>query len=109
MHKLMHGGHNPGLPGRFFIKITFPDYDPHELLEIAERMVLQKGRQLHEIARSRLRDVTLAKKLPSNARGVELILEAAIRASAIRTRHTQCASEGEILTELITLLAEDFF
>ncbi|WP_290587454.1 AAA family ATPase [Alicyclobacillus sp.] len=101
---------NPGLPSRFPIHITFPDYDAAALLEIARRTAQQRQYQLSAEAEAKLRThlerVLLVAGGPgfSNARYVRNLVEKAIRLQAVRLFDSPRPSREQ----LMTLRPEDF-
>ena len=98
---------NPGLKSRFPRCIEFPDYEPAELMEIAERMVREMNYRLHAGAREHLRTGPLAKKLPGeegNARAVSNILEGAKCKAAVRVARLKQPTKDDV----VTLIAADF-
>ncbi len=80
---------NPGLDGRFPIKIEFPDYSREELFEIAENMFESREYFLLNDAREKLKLILADRKLKgrlnfSNARLVRNMVEASLRRQAVR-------------------------
>jgi stage V sporulation protein K len=81
---------NPGLPSRFPIHITFPDYEIKSLIDIAKRMAQGRQYRLSIEAEFRLRRhleqlfASNRRRNFSNARWVRNTLEAAIRRHAVR-------------------------
>lgn len=103
---------NPGLPSRFPIKLDFPDYTMHQLLDIADTMCQDQAYFLSQEARSLVRKQLIniqenGTEHFSNARFVRNMIEKAIRQQAIRivTEHAAHQVNREILMEL---RAEDF-
>lgn len=99
---------NPGLPSRFPIQLTFPDYTVDELLAIADQMVRDHDYALSPTARLKLkRMIVRAMDHPaggfSNARFVRNVLERAFRRQALRLLHKSPVTRDE----LMTLLPED--
>jgi stage V sporulation protein K len=82
---------NPGLPSRFPIHLTFPDYETPALLEIARRMAAERQYRLSADAELKLRRMIEHAKARqrwgepfSNARWVRNVVERAIRRHAVR-------------------------
>ncbi|CAE8650997.1 unnamed protein product, partial [Polarella glacialis] len=107
---------NPGLRSRFPTVIEFDDYSSDELLEIAERMLLQDVMILSQAASDAVKSLLLsivpkpgsgADRQAGNGRAVRNILERAKRNQALRL---QRESTGKMHTqeELCTLLPVDF-
>lgn len=100
---------NPGLPSRFPIHLTFPDFSIDELIAIGERMLRQRQYRLSGAAREKLK-VHLLKEMDrdwhsfGNARHVRNVLEQAIRNQAVRLLHSRYPTRED----LIVLRAEDF-
>jgi stage V sporulation protein K len=95
---------NPGLPSRFPIHITFPDYDTSALLDIARRMAAERQYQLSPEAEMKLRRfIQQAKERQrlgapfSNARWVRNTIEHAIRRHAIRLFDTRVLSRDQMI------------
>ncbi len=83
---------NPGLKSRFPLHIDFPDYDTVELLEIADHMYQAKQYILNPNAKTNMEKVLLRLRKESpdtygNARMVRNIVEASLRAQAVRLMH----------------------
>lgn len=100
---------NPGLPSRFPIILTFPDYQLEELLDIAERMSEVQEYRLDRSARIKLseilrQEIQTGTRPFSNARFVRNVVERAIRRHAVRTVKSPALSRET----LMTLKAEDF-
>ena len=101
---------NPGLPSRFPIHLTFPDYSVEELLKIARQMAENRQYRLEFTAEAKLRR-RIAQLLSdgasrnfSNARWVRNTVERAIRKHAVRLfDNTQYSVE-----DLMTLTWADF-
>jgi stage V sporulation protein K len=102
---------NPGLPSRFPISITFPDYSLDQLMEIAELMIGQREYILSNHAGFKLRQIILQAKQGdafsfSNARFIRNLLEKAIRRHAVRVMQMQ--QKGTVTKmDLMTILSED--
>ncbi|WP_231493380.1 AAA family ATPase [Alicyclobacillus macrosporangiidus] len=95
---------NPGLPSRFPIHITFPDYDVPALLEIARRTAAQRQYRLSPEAEQKLRShlewaCRCAKGTEfSNARFVRNLVEKAIRMQAVRLFDVPRLSRDQAMT-----------
>lgn len=101
---------NPGLPSRFPIHMTFPDYSVPALLTIARQMAVDRQYRLspeaefklkHKLAR--LQDDPWRESNFSNARWVRNMLEASIRQHALRLFD----ETGPTREQLMTLVAAD--
>ena len=80
---------NPGLPSRFSMKITFPNYSVDELILMAEKMVKEREYILEERALDTLYDLLKYTKESqeehfSNGRYIRNLLEKSIRSQAKR-------------------------
>jgi len=80
---------NPGLPSRFPIRMTFPDYTTDQLIQIAELMARERDYTLLPQTLQKLRQMVIAEKNArlysfSNARFIRNVLERAIRNQAVR-------------------------
>ena len=75
---------NQGLTPRFPNRITFDDYRPEELMDIAKQMAAESGTILAEDALALLEDTLLAEPLPANGRDVRNLLEGAREKRATR-------------------------
>nr|WP_246594562.1 stage V sporulation protein K [Evansella tamaricis] len=80
---------NPGLPSRFPMKVTFPNYTVKELLLMAKKMVKERDYQLDNRAEDTLKDLlTYTKEKQeehfSNGRFIRNLLERSIRSQAVR-------------------------
>ncbi|WEG11539.1 stage V sporulation protein K [Pullulanibacillus sp. KACC 23026] len=80
---------NPGLPSRFPIILTFPNYNELELLEIAEQMIEDREYLFTEEARKKLQrhfrhKVLEEAEMFSNGRYVRNLIEKMIRKQAVR-------------------------
>lgn len=102
---------NPGLPSRFPISITFPDYSLDQLMEIAELMIIEREYILSNHAAFKLRQIILQAKQNeafsfSNARYIRNLLEKAVRRHAVRVMQMQ--QKGQVTKlDLMTVLSED--
>lgn len=99
---------NPGLPSRFPIIITFPNYTDQELFSISEQMLQDREYKLTTEARWKLnrhlkQKVAENERDFSNGRYVRNIIEKSIRRQAVR-----CLREGAFDREsLMTIRAVD--
>lgn len=80
---------NPGLRSRFPIHIDFPDYDIHELMEIAELMLTRRQYWLTTEAKAVLQQILekntgFGYEHSGNARLVRNLIERAMRRQAVR-------------------------
>lgn len=102
---------NPGMPSRFPIQMTFPDYSVDQLIQIAEMMAKERDYALLPQTLFKLQDVLLQEKTESlyafsNARFVRNVIEQAIRRQAVRLLSQHPAgSPGR--QELMALRPED--
>jgi stage V sporulation protein K len=99
---------NPGLESRFTNYLSFPDYQPEELLEIFHRMASQSGLVCSPDADKRVRDICVLlygkrNEQFGNAREMRNLFEAAVRNQC--TRLVACGRCDR--DSLITLLPED--
>lgn len=104
---------NPGLRSRFPTVLEFEDYSPEELLEIADRMLLQDVMILDQSAAERLKALLKEVNKPragadfrcnGNGRAVRNVLERAKRNQALRLQKGGAKTQEE----LCTLKSEDF-
>jgi stage V sporulation protein K len=100
---------NPGLPSRFPIHLTFPDFLLEELMEIAEQMVKERQYRLSFSAKEKLcrhlkKQIELSEQHFGNARHVRNLVEQAIRHQAVRLLTMRQATKDD----LMTLRGEDF-
>lgn len=98
---------NPGLDGRFPLKVDFPDYDNKELYQIAKAMFDSREYVLNDAAKSALNELLADRKLKaqiyfSNARLVRNIVEASIRRQALRLMN-----KPEISTEDLMYISKE--
>jgi len=94
---------NPGLPSRFPIQVSFPDYRLDELMQIAEMMLEQREYQLSSYARQKLRKHLQSQmhhphRRFSNARHVRNIIEKSIRYQAVRLIQKTNPSKEDLIT-----------
>ncbi|MGG5253691.1 stage V sporulation protein K [Neobacillus sp. SM06] len=95
---------NPGLHSRFPLVIDFPDYDVHQLMEIAKRMLIEREYSFsHEAERKLKEHLTWAKGMLgpvrfSNGRYVRNIIEKSIRAQAMRLLMINQYDRQELVT-----------
>ncbi|TCS93810.1 stage V sporulation protein K [Hazenella coriacea] len=100
---------NPGLPSRFPIRLSFPDFMIDELMLIAELMVKEKQYRFSMAAKEKLR-AHLKREMQQNsahfgnARYVRNIIEQAIRLQAVRLLSSKYVNRDD----LMTLRGEDF-
>ncbi|HEX7065577.1 MAG TPA: stage V sporulation protein K [Bacillales bacterium] len=100
---------NPGLPSRFPIMISFPDYKVGELMRISKKMVADRDYVLTRSAEQKLQNHLQTVKSQnhtafSNGRYVRNVIEKAIRNQSVRLLR-----EGNHERErLLTLKEEDF-
>ncbi|MBS4207512.1 stage V sporulation protein K [Bacillus sp. FJAT-50079] len=83
---------NPGLHSRFPLVFNFPDYTVNELMEIGNRMLLDKEYTLSQEAKAKLKDHLLYAKAINptgfaNGRYIRNVIEKAIRAQSMRLLH----------------------
>ncbi|MFC4304763.1 AAA family ATPase [Cohnella boryungensis] len=102
---------NPGLPSRFPIQMTFPDYTVDQLIQIAEGMARERDYALLPQTVYKLRQILAQEKAEalydfSNARFVRNVLERAIRYQAVRLL-SQYSSASPGKQELMALRPED--
>lgn len=100
---------NPGLPSRFPMILTFPDYSTKELLEMMNGMAKQRDYILADDAAIYMNELLIiAKEYEhgrfSNGRFIRNLLEKAIRIQAVRLLHEKDYSRDV----LITLRKTDF-
>lgn len=93
---------NPGLEGRFPLKIDFPDYDDMELLKIAKSMFESREYVLDEKAQKILEDFMKEKNIKSqagfsNARLIRNVVEASIRRQALRLMSKEELTRDDLL------------
>lgn len=99
---------NPGLRSRISFYVPFPNYDEHELLEIATKIAFDKGMKLGEGTEEKLLDIfSTARKNPEfgNGRYVRTTIEKAMMAQASRLVNSDF--ENATKSELNTILSED--
>ncbi|MGI6127340.1 MAG: AAA family ATPase [Planifilum sp.] len=99
---------NPGLPSRFPIHLTFPDFTIGELMEIADRMLKQRQYCFSRSAREKLKRQLLKEMNQSihpfgNARYIRNVIERSIRHHAVRLLNDPYPSKKD----LMTICAED--
>lgn len=99
---------NPGLPSRFPMKVTFPNYSINELIRMAHKMAKERDYRLDARAEATLQDLLKYTKEKqeahfSNGRFIRNLLERSIRAQAVRL-----LEEGNYDTEdLMTIKGVD--
>lgn len=96
---------NPGLPSRFPIHMTFPDYSVPALLMIARQMAVDRQYRLSPEAEfklkhqlTRLQDDPWRESNFSNARWVRNMLEASIRQHALRLFDETVPTREQLMT-----------
>lgn len=94
---------NPGLPSRFPIRLSFPDFSLNELMKIGDRMVKERQYRFSGPARDKLRkhldQVTRVSREPfGNARYVRNLVEQAIRLQAVRLLKSRYVSKEDLMT-----------
>ena len=99
---------NPGLPSRFPIHLTFPDFTIEELMEIADRMLKQRQYCFSRSAREKLKRQLLKEMNRSvqpfgNARYIRNVIERGIRQHAVRLLKERYPTRED----LMTIRAED--
>lgn len=99
---------NPGLPSRFPIHLTFPDYGTNDLIAIAKQAAADRQYRLSPTAEAKLRRYFQEEKRSlqpfANARMVRNMMERAIRRQAVRLFERDPLSPAAAST----LQAEDF-
>jgi stage V sporulation protein K len=100
---------NPGLPSRFPIHLSFPDFQMEQLMKIAEYMVQEREYRFSMTAKEKLR-IHLQQEMQrvdrpfGNARYVRNLIEQSIRAQAVRLLRACLTSRDD----LMLLRGEDF-
>ncbi|MGV3488333.1 MAG: stage V sporulation protein K [Tuberibacillus sp.] len=94
---------NPGLPSRFPIIISFPNYNEQELSSISEQMLKEREYKLTSEARRKLsrhlkQKVAESEKSFSNGRYVRNIIEKSIRQQAVRLLREGVPDRESLLT-----------
>ncbi|WP_077615793.1 stage V sporulation protein K [Caenibacillus caldisaponilyticus] len=94
---------NPGLPSRFPIIITFPNYTDQELLAISEQMVAEREYKFTAEARRKLsrhlqNKVSENERSFSNGRYVRNLIEKSIRQQAVRLLREGVPDREALLT-----------
>lgn len=94
---------NPGLPSRFPIQLSFPNFEITQLMEIAERMVKEREYMFSLGAKEKLRhhlNTEMQKKDHpfGNARYVRNMVEQSIRHQAVRLLHKSLLNREELMT-----------
>ncbi|GGH88764.1 stage V sporulation protein K [Pullulanibacillus pueri] len=94
---------NPGLPSRFPIQISFPNYNEHELLLITDQMIENKEYKFTSEARKKLErhlkfKVNQHEKSFSNGRYVRNLVEKMIRQQAVRLLREGVPDRVSLLT-----------
>lgn len=94
---------NPGLPSRFPIQITFPDYSIEELMDIANAMLAERQYRMTVEAKQKLRQYVLEKEKNGfdqnfgNAREIRNQIEKAIRSQAYRLLQTPEPTRDQLM------------
>ena len=101
---------NPGLASRFRTWVEFEDFSPDELMQIAEKMIADRGRTMDKGADDALRDLIACRSKDmsfGNARGVRNLLDDVW--DSMDERLVKLLAEGEQLgpEELRTIARED--
>lgn len=94
---------NPGLPSRFPIQLSFPNFEIEQLMEIAEKMVKEREYRLSVGAKEKLRHhLTNEMKKDDhpfgNARYVRNMVEQSIRHQAVRLLHKPILNREDLMT-----------
>jgi len=103
---------NPGLKSRFPVNVSFPDYNGHELEEIAKRMLASKQLMLSQQATSKLTELCHAQAklddpMSGNARFVRNLIEVACMRQAERLVALPSRSKEQLMTlEVVDLDAK---
>jgi stage V sporulation protein K len=100
---------NPGLPSRFPIHLSFPDFTVEELMQIADQMAEERQYRLSVGAKEKLRrhlekEQENADRPFGNARYVRNLIEQAIRHQAVRLLNMRKVNRED----LMTIRSEDF-
>ncbi|MBS4026589.1 MAG: AAA family ATPase [Clostridia bacterium] len=99
---------NPGLRSRFPIHIDFPDYQLHELMNIALMMFKERQYYLTPDAETKLalaiqKKIIFGHRYSGNARMVRNIVEKSIRQQAVRLmQHIELSTD-----DLVSIMADD--
>lgn len=99
---------NPGLPSRFPIMVTFPDYSVDELMEISRKMVDERQYIMAKDSEWKLRQhlqrvCAAGEKSFSNGRYIRNIIEKAVRKQSVRLLKEERTDKKS----LMTLTADD--
>ncbi|WP_026689811.1 stage V sporulation protein K [Alteribacter aurantiacus] len=94
---------NPGLPSRFPLKVTFPNYDADELMTIGEKMLSKRQYRLHPLAKEELNHILIHAKSRdeehfSNGRFIRNLIERAIRSQAVRILEEEDYGKEALMT-----------
>lgn len=94
---------NPGLPSRFPIMVSFPDYSVDELMEIARKMVAERqyimSKDLEWKLRQHLQRVCAAsEKSFSNGRYIRNIIEKSVRKQSVRLLRDERTDKKSLMT-----------
>ncbi|SDY68642.1 stage V sporulation protein K [Evansella caseinilytica] len=105
---------NPGLPSRFPLKVTFPNYTVAELLQMASKMIKEREYQLDLRAEETLKEFLILTKEKqeehfSNGRFIRNLLERAIRSQAVRLLEEGKYERDDLMTIKSIDLANAFY
>ena len=104
---------NPGLNSRFDKRLTFEDYNADQLMEIAEKMLLEQSYKINAAASKKLRFImediyNKRDKFFGNARAVRNIVLDIIKYQNLRhSKSTSTRENSTITVDDITQLMED--
>lgn len=96
---------NPGMPSRFPLMMTFPDYTNDELLEMARRMANERDYKLSKEAEWKIKNhlVTIRSHPEttfSNGRYMRNVIEKSIRKQAVRLLNEKRLERQQLMTVL---------
>jgi stage V sporulation protein K len=94
---------NPGLPSRFPMVVTFPNYTSAELLEMLHQMAKERDYHISPGAVDYIQELLMIskdyeRKHFSNGRFIRNLLEKAIRMQAVRLMHQDSYNQESLLT-----------
>lgn len=94
---------NPGLPSRFPINISFPDYSVEELMEIAKRMLIEREYLLTRDCEWKLKNhIEKVKQASngsfSNGRYIRNMIEKAVRRQSVRLLNESSQDRRTLMT-----------
>ena len=103
---------NPGLQSRFPIHIEFPDYELEELIEIAEKMLIERDYYFSILAKMKLETIlreyiAYGYLKTGNARMIRNMIEKSIRKQAYRLVSENMLSRDNLLTINADDICED--